>query len=138
MRYFLVLTLFALTFAPFALAERKERPARQVVSISFQTPTPSYKVKITGIYKVGEELWAVSQISGGGGIGIQVIGTAGDAVTIEPTKLPVKHKVFGKTWNWGDDTDTIEFVPAKKEDEVRTKFKDAQKVAFERMERKGK
>lgn len=136
MRFAILLTLFALTVVPFASAEEKKKPARQVVAIAFQTPTPSYQVKITGIYKVGEELWAVSQISGGGGIGIQVIGNAGDAVTIEPTKLPVKHKVLGKTWNWGDNTDTIEYVPAKEEKALREKLKDAPKVAFERPKQK--
>lgn len=138
MRYLALLTVFALTAVPLAMAEEKKKPARQVVSISFDTPATNYSVQITGVYKVGEEIWAVSKVHGGGGIGGAAITRVSDAVTIEPTELPVKHKVLGKSWNWGKDTDTIEYVPAKKEKELKAKLADAKKVAFERPEKKRK
>ena len=62
----------------------------------------------------------------------QAISTISDTVTIVPIDMPVIHKVLGKSWNWGKDTDTIEYVPAKGEKALKEKLLGAEKIAFKR------
>ena len=57
-----VLILFAL--GSFALADDQE------ISVGFQVPASNYGVNIQEVHQVGDEVWVVSKVTGGGGIGL--------------------------------------------------------------------
>ena len=86
------------------------------VTVSLDAPASNYSIVIQAVYQVGEELWVVSKISGEAGLGATVITTIEDTVRVpDDKKLAVKHKVFGKTWNWGKDTKQLSYLTDRKE-----------------------
>lgn len=107
MRYLLLSMVTVVCLASVTFAEERE------VKVGFDTPTPGYKVKIVEAYRVGDELWVVSKVTSPppGGIALTVITPISDKVTVDADEgLKVRHKVIGKTWNWGDDTETLAWV----------------------------
>ena len=110
------------------------------INVSIESPASNYAIRITGVYHVSDEIWAVSQVRTEGDFGASVITTITDSVQIadgnvpknaDGAALPIKHKVLGKTWNWGKNTADIEYVPQKGEDRLRTTLIKAKKVPVE-------
>ena len=42
----------------------------------------------------------------------------------------MKHKVLGKTWNWGTDRDDVAYVPQKEEANLKQRLAKARRIAF--------
>ena len=111
-----VLMLFAL--GSLALAEDQE------ISVGFQVPASNYGVKIQEVHQVGDEVWVISKVTGGGGIGLTVISDAKDSIKLkEKVEGKIVHKVLGKSWNWGKDSETLQYVKDAKalKDELKEK-----------------
>ena len=125
---FIVVTFIALT-ARFSSAEPQQ------IHVGFSVPASNYKVKIQKVYQVGDEVWVVSKVTSDG-FGLQVISTAGDDITLdEKVDGKVIHKVLGKSWNWGKDTDTVHYVEDAKAFKDELEKRDA-KVIWQRKEPK--
>lgn len=91
--------------------------AERQIKVEFDAPATNYGVKIQAVYQVGDELWVVSRVFTRGDIGGAAITQVSDEVTIDTdtaADAPVNHKVLGKTWNWGENTDTLHYVDADK------------------------
>ena len=68
-------------------------------------------VKIKEVFPVGDQVWVISKVTGGGGIGLTVISDVSDAITLdEKVEGKIVHKVLGKSWNWGKDTESLHYV----------------------------
>ena len=118
-------------------------PENLQVDVGIKAPGGNYTMKITGVYQVDEEIWVTSQVGTTGGFGITVITKIGDSVLVDFDDVPlgakIKHKVFGKTWNWGKDTDDLAYVPQKEEAKRKKKLAKAKKIAFKPLKaRSGK
>ncbi len=101
----------------------------QKINVGFQVPASNYQVKIQEVHQVGDEVWVVSKVTGGGGFGLQVISQAGDEITLkEEVDGMVIHKVLGKSWNWGKDTETLHYVADAKSLAEELKKKDAKLI----------
>ncbi|MFT5129654.1 MAG: hypothetical protein ACI8W8_003279 [Rhodothermales bacterium] len=92
--------LFAsLFFSIMAQAQVVDR----TITIEDQAPASNWRLLISEIWMLGDELIVVSEFSRQGDIGAAVITTVGDSVTIRaPKSLKIRHYVLGKEWNWGD------------------------------------
>jgi hypothetical protein len=129
--------LFVLPFVSTAgYGEEAARPDLDV-SISIQAPASNYAIRITGVYHVGNEIWAVSQVRQVGDFGASVITTLTDSARIADENVPkgpndvnlaVKHKVLGKTWNWGKNTADVEYVTKKGEAQLQATLGKAKKL----------
>ena len=100
----------------------------QKIKISFQVPAANYAVRIQEVHQVGEEVWVISQITSTG-FGVQVISDVSDSISLnEEVEGKVIHKVLGKTWNWGKDTQNLQYVADAKGLKEQLKKKDAKLV----------
>lgn len=124
MKRALVLAMFILfTWAQFTSAEE------QKISVGFQVPASNYSVKIQEVHQVGDEVWVISKVTGGGGIGLTVISDAKDSITLKDKgEGKVVHKVIGKSWNWGKDTESLHYVKDAKVLKDELKEKDAKLI----------
>ena len=93
-------TLFAsLIFSMMAHAQVIDR----TITVEDQTPASNWRILISEIWMLGDDLVVVSEFSRRGDIGAAVITTVRDSVTVRaPKSLKVRHYVLGKKWNWGD------------------------------------
>jgi len=78
------------------------------ISIGLRVPNTSWVIRIQSIHQVNNEIWVFSELSSGG-VGASVITDVEDSVRVELPRLPVKHFVWGKDWNWENKED-ITFV----------------------------
>lgn len=114
------ITLFVKTIALVLLAAAvlsqaaigEEEEARRIV-VKCDAPATNYKIEIESVWRVGNELWAVSKISKIGDLGGAAITPVRDEVSVmADADLPLKHYISGKTWNWWEGVDCT-FIDSK-------------------------
>jgi len=93
-----IFTFFA--FACFSLAGTWTQARESTVSVQVTVPDGGWKIRIDRVYQTPTHLLAFSKLERNPGLAIQVISQAKDSVKIKAPKLPVRHFVLGKTWNW--------------------------------------
>jgi hypothetical protein len=89
-----------LAFASFSLAINLAHAQESTVSVQLTVPDGGWKIRIDQVYQTSTHLLAVSKLERSPGLAIQVISQAKASVKIKAPKLPVRHFVLGKTWNW--------------------------------------
>ena len=72
------------------------------VSVQLTVPDGGWKIRIVRVYQTPTHLLAVSKLERSPGPAIQVISQAKDSVKARAPKLPVRHLILGKTWNWAN------------------------------------
>ena len=70
------------------------------VSVQLTVPDGGWKIRIVQVYQTPTHLLVLSELKRHRGPAIQVISQAKDSVKVKAPKLPIRHFVFGKTWNW--------------------------------------
>ena len=70
------------------------------VSVQLTVPDGGWKIRIVQVYQTPTHLLALSELKRLRGPAIQVISQAKDSIKVLTPKLPVRHYVLGKTWNW--------------------------------------
>jgi hypothetical protein len=89
-----------LAFASFSLASNLAHAQESTVSVQLTVPDGGWKIRIDQVYQTPTHLLAVSKLERSPGLAIQVISQAKASVKIKAPKLPVRHYVLAKTWNW--------------------------------------
>jgi hypothetical protein len=89
-----------LPFACFSLACNWAQAQDSTISVQLTVPDGGWKIRIDQVYQTPTHLLAVSKLERGQGLAIQVISQTKDSVKVKAPKLPVRHYVLGKTWNW--------------------------------------
>ena len=107
-----IFTIFA--FACFSLAGNWTQARESTVSVQLTVPDGGWKIRIDQVYQTPTHLLAVSKLERSPGLAIQVISQAKDSVKVKAPKLPVRHFVLGKTWNW-PNKEPITFLSDPKE-----------------------
>ena len=92
---FTILVFACLSFAGYSVHAQES-----AVSVQVTVPDGGWKIRIVQVYQTSTHLLAVSKLERSPGPAIQVISQVKDSVKIKATKLPVRHFVLGKTWNW--------------------------------------
>ena len=105
-------TFFA--FACFSLAGNWTQARESTVSVQLTVPDGGWKIRIDQVYQTPTHLLAVSKLERNPGLAIQVISQAKDSVKVKAPKLPVRHFVLGKTWNW-PNKEPVTFLSDPKE-----------------------
>jgi hypothetical protein len=107
----LVFLICLLPITPvFAEVAVKETPMTTAeVTISFAVPDLGWQLKIREFYQLSNEVAVVSVLSHTPDVAGMAIGIVMDSVTIPLPKLPIKHYVIGKTWNW-ENPEKIVFI----------------------------
>lgn len=81
------------------------------ISVALEAPASNYRIRIEEVYDVGSELWVVSVIDRQGDFGGAVITPIRDEIPLTlPINRGLKQKVIGKDWNWGENSDTLQYV----------------------------
>ena len=83
--------------AEFAQVELKQDDNMKV-SVIFQVPSTAWTVQITDVYEFETEVWVVARLSTSSEVGLTIISTVSDSVTIPDTSKDVKYFILGKTW----------------------------------------
>ena len=107
-----IFTFFA--FACFSLAGNWTHARESTVSVQLTVPDGGWKIRIDRVYQTPTHLLAVSKLERNPGLAIQVISQAKDSVKVKAQKLPVRHFVLGKTWNWPNQ-EPVTFLSDPKE-----------------------
>ena len=107
-----IFTIFA--FACFSLAGNWTHARESTISVQLTVPDGGWKVRIDQVYQTPTHLLAVSKLERSPGLAIQVISQAKDSVKVKAPKLPVRHFVLGKTWNW-PNKEPVTFLSDPKE-----------------------
>jgi hypothetical protein len=89
-----------LAFASFSLASNLAHAQESTVSVQLTVPDGGWKIRIDQVYQTPTHLLAVSKLERSPGLAIQVISQVKDSVKVKAPKLPVRHYVLAKTWNW--------------------------------------
>lgn len=76
------------------------RAQQSTVSVQLTVPDGGWKIRIIQVYQTSTHLLSVSKLERHRGPAIQVISQAKDSVKVKAPKLPGRHFVLGKTWNW--------------------------------------
>lgn len=109
-------------------------PENLQIDVGIKAPAGNYTMRITGVYLVDREIWVTSRVGKTGDAGITVITNISDSVLIDFDDVPlganIKHKVLGKTWNWGKDTDDLAYMSQKEEAKLKEKLAKVKKIAF--------
>ena len=83
---------------------------KQNTAINVYAPSSAYNIQIKEVYLVEEECWVISQITKSSEeMATAMVTKCTDSVQIENKKRPIVHKVLGKDWNWGEDTEGVHF-----------------------------
>ena len=93
-------TLKILAFACLSFAGNWVHAQESTVSVQLGVPDGGWKIRIVQVYQTSTHLLAVSKLERSPGPAIQVISQVKDSVKVKAPKLPVRHFVLGKTWNW--------------------------------------
>ena len=81
------------------------------ISVSFKAPASNYQVRIDAVYDVGTDLWAIATINRRDDVGATVITRVSDEISLTlPANRSLKNKVLGKDWNWGRNTEDLEYL----------------------------
>jgi hypothetical protein len=91
-----------LAFASVSLAFNWTQARESTVSVQLTVPDGGWKIRIGQVYQTPTHLLAVSKLERSPDPAIQVISQAKDSVKVKAPKLPVRHYVLGKTWNWSN------------------------------------
>lgn len=71
------------------------------ITVALMVPDGAWKVTIEEVYEANGELLVISRVSRDPSVmGIQMITTASDTVTVDCAQRPTRHYVLGKTWKW--------------------------------------
>ena len=89
-----------LVFACLSFAGNSVHAQDSTVSVQLGVPDGGWKIRIVQVYQTSTHLLAVSKLERSPGPAIQVISQVKDSVKVKAPKLPVRHYVLGKTWNW--------------------------------------
>ena len=92
MKYFATLILISAFISLHAADKQK-------ITVEMDTPSTAWTVSILEVYQTKTNIVVLSQLKSVG-IGGAAISRVKDSVSISGAKLPVKHYVLGKTWNW--------------------------------------
>lgn len=88
----------------------KAQPQAQTrkLTVRLDTPNAGWDIEVQKVYRVGETLAVISQLSHSGDMAADVISTVSDSVSIPETgeDLELRHYILGKTWNWGESENT--------------------------------
>ena len=103
------------------------------VSVVFQVPSSAWSVQITDVYEFETEVWVAARLSTTSEVGLAMISTVGDSITIPDTSKDIKYFILGKTWNW-ENSEPYEFVKASEEKQFEAKLKSGKKIDFVRDE----
>ncbi len=76
-----------------------KQPVREI-SIQMEAPDGGWSISIVEAYRVGDEIWVISELSRASGMAVQAITSVSDRIRLEAPDLPVRHFVIGKTWGW--------------------------------------
>ena len=95
-------TLKILAFACLSFAGNWLHAQDSTVSVQLGVPDGGWKIRIEQVYQTPTHLLAVSKLERSPGLAIQVISQVKDSVKVKTPKLPVRHYVLGKTWNWSN------------------------------------
>ena len=95
-------TLKILAFACLSFACNWVHAQDSTVSVQLGVPDGGWKIRIVQVYQTSTHLLAVSKLERSPGPAIQVISQVKDSVKVKAPKLPVRHYVLGKTWNWSN------------------------------------
>jgi len=95
-------TLKILAFACLSFAGNWVHAQDSTVSVQLGVPDGGWKIRIDQVYQTPTHLLAVSKLERSPGPAIQVISQVKDSVKVKAPKLPVRHYVLGKTWNWSN------------------------------------
>ena len=81
------------------------------ISVTLEAPASNYGIRIEEVYDVGTEFWAVSVIDRQGDFGAAVITSLRDEIPLTlPVNRRLKQKILGKDWNWGENSDSLQYV----------------------------
>ena len=89
-----------LAFACLSFPGYRVHAQESTVSVQLTVPDGGWKIRIDQVYQTPTHLLAVSKLERSPGPAIQVISQVKDSVKVKAPKLPVRHYVLGKTWNW--------------------------------------
>ena len=92
---FTILVFACLSFAGYSVHAQES-----AVSVQVTVPDGGWKIRIVKVYQTPTHLLAVSKLERSPGLAIQVISQVKDSVKVKAPKLPVRHYVLAKTWNW--------------------------------------
>ena len=101
------------------------------VSVTLQVPSTAWSVQITDVYEFETEVWVAARLSTTSEIGLMMISTVSDSVTIPETSKDIKYFILGRTWNW-DNSEPYEFVKPSDEPKFEAKLKSGKKIDFVR------
>ena len=101
------------------------------VSVTLQVPSTAWSVQITDVYEFETEVWVAARLSTTSEVGLTMISTVSDSVTIPETSKDIKYFILGRTWNW-DNSEPCEFVKASDEPKFEAKLKSGKKIDFVR------
>ena len=76
------------------------------ITVRLDTPDTGWRIEIEEVYQTSESLVVISKLQHSEENATTVISTVSDKVQIPEVseKLPVRHYIIGKTWDWGDST----------------------------------
>ncbi len=103
-----------LAFASLSFAGNWVHAQDSTVSVQLGVPDGGWKIRIVQVYQTPTHLLAVSKLERSPGPAIQVISQVKDLVKVKAPKLPVRHFVLGKTWNW-PNKEPVTFLSDPKE-----------------------
>ena len=103
-----------LAFACLSFAGNWVHAQDSTISVQLGVPDGGWKIRIDQVYQTPTHLLAVSKLERSPGLAIQVISQAKDSVKVKAPKLPVRHFVLGKTWNW-PNKEPVTFLSDPKE-----------------------
>ncbi len=95
----MALLAMAMTAAPAAESEKQFK-------VSATAPATNYKISISGVYQVKEEIWVISRVKQVGDFGGQALTTVSDTVKVNTSDLPAGkfktlHKISGRAMKGG-------------------------------------
>lgn len=101
------------------------------ISIDLAVPNPSWTISITEVWQVKDQLWAISRVNSSSMMAVQMITTISDTITVNTSKLPVRHFVIGKTWKW-ENKESCEFI--KSVDDIAEYLSGGKKISIKTLE----
>lgn len=79
------------------------KPTSVTQRLTLDTPTPGWALESLFLYQVGDELWALHQLTPPDGMVAQMLSTTSTTFRFTPPSEPlpkIRHFVTGKTWKW--------------------------------------
>lgn len=76
---------------------------KQTIQVRLDTPDAGWSLSIDAVHQTSESIVVVSKLNHSKAPAAQVITTVTDTVQIAKSdeKLPIRHYILGKTWDWG-------------------------------------